>query len=44
MDAAYGGYCVFAQAEDAASDATMNKIADEVKQKGTVAITSMTLV
>mmetsp|Transcript_22444 Transcript_22444/g.60214 ORF Transcript_22444/g.60214 Transcript_22444/m.60214 type:complete len:152 (+) Transcript_22444:52-507(+) len=44
LDSAYGGYCVFAVAEGAESDKTMDKIADAVKQKGSVKITSMKLV
>lgn len=43
-DTAYGGYCVFAVVEGVESDATMNRIAEEVKQKGTVNIIKMELV
>ena len=44
LDAAYGGYCVFAVAQGAESEATMDKIAAEVKAKGSVKIDSMKLV
>jgi cyclophilin family peptidyl-prolyl cis-trans isomerase len=46
LDSAYGGYCVFAEvaAGDSASDATMNRIAEEVKTKGSVKINKMVLV
>ena len=44
LDSAYGGYCVFAQAEGSESDATMTRIAEEVKQKGSVKIEEMVLV
>ena len=45
LDAAYGGYCVFANVEegDADSWATVDRIAEEVKANGKVAITSVTV-
>ena len=44
LDQAYGGYCVFAQVEDDASFATVDKIAAAVKAQGKVKIESVQLV
>ena len=44
LDDAYGGYCVFAQVEDAASFATVDKIAAAVPTGRQPLITSITLV
>ena len=41
LDEAYGGYCVFAAAEDEASLRVVDAIAAEVKAKGKVAIESV---
>ena len=45
LDSAYGGYCVFAVVDpnDGESNATMDKIADEVKKSKMVTIESMKL-
>lgn len=44
LDKAYGGYCVFAVAEGAESEATMDRIAAAVKAKGSVRIDTIKLV
>ena len=44
LDAAYGGYCVFAQVEDDASFATVDQIAAAIKAQGKVKIDSVRLV
>merc|ERR1712203_367046 len=38
LDEAYGGYCVFAEVADEASFGVVDRIAQEVKAKGSVAI------
>ena len=45
LDDAYGGYCVFAQVseDDAASFATVDKIATAIKSQGKVDIESVTV-
>ena len=44
LDTAYGGYCVFAVAEGAESETTMDRIAAEVTAKGVIKIDQMKLV
>lgn len=41
LDDAYGGFCVFAQVQDAASFQVVDAIAAAVKQKGKVGITQV---
>jgi hypothetical protein len=44
LDAAYGGYCVFAEAEGEQSFAVIDAIAAAVKAQGKVAVNSVTLI
>jgi cyclophilin family peptidyl-prolyl cis-trans isomerase len=44
LDEAYGGYCVFAEAEGDESDCVINAVAAAVKAQGKIAINSVTLI
>lgn len=43
LDAAYGGYCVFARVEDAGSFAVVDRVAGAVKREGRVVIRRATI-